>query len=332
MSSRWCNPQGLPQLPCPSASPPGLHPGWVGVPPTHLCPPGHPAGTSHPSQGISLITRPSMSPGGGWVSRLPCQPTSVSTASCVDHTQGKLKTHVSSGDVGMAGYSSDHMVASDPAMGPGTPRGPGRAPAALLPASPLLPPQVVKRVLAQTSSGGFCGNDGFMHLTLASLPFGGVGRCRLSPPLTPLHRAWSGTFHASPGTSIRRQTPRHTAYVVFRVTVRSIRGACCGFSPRPAWRRTQGSPGVLSMPHAATCGYTRLLQALPHPLGSMMEMGGCCQLPTPPGPSSPQAGCKVLASEAGPSKPDGCMMWGHHGPSLRDLLLRGGEGPHWAPE
>uniref|UniRef100_A0A8C9D562 aldehyde dehydrogenase [NAD(P)(+)] n=1 Tax=Panthera leo TaxID=9689 RepID=A0A8C9D562_PANLE len=36
--------------------------------------------------------------------------------------------------------------------------------------------QVVKRVLAQTSSGSFCGNDGFMHLTLASLPFGGVGR------------------------------------------------------------------------------------------------------------------------------------------------------------
>uniref|UniRef100_A0A2K6H0R1 Aldehyde dehydrogenase n=1 Tax=Propithecus coquereli TaxID=379532 RepID=A0A2K6H0R1_PROCO len=35
--------------------------------------------------------------------------------------------------------------------------------------------QVVKRVLARTSSGGFCGNDGFMHLTLASLPFGGVG-------------------------------------------------------------------------------------------------------------------------------------------------------------
>ncbi|XP_047372853.1 aldehyde dehydrogenase family 3 member B1 isoform X6 [Sciurus carolinensis] len=35
--------------------------------------------------------------------------------------------------------------------------------------------QVVQRVLAQTSSGGFCGNDGFMHMTLASLPFGGVG-------------------------------------------------------------------------------------------------------------------------------------------------------------
>ncbi|XP_060014362.1 aldehyde dehydrogenase family 3 member B1 isoform X2 [Lagenorhynchus albirostris] len=35
--------------------------------------------------------------------------------------------------------------------------------------------QVVKRVLAQTSSGGFCGNDGFMHMTVASLPFGGAG-------------------------------------------------------------------------------------------------------------------------------------------------------------
>lgn len=35
--------------------------------------------------------------------------------------------------------------------------------------------QVVRRVLAGTSSGGFCGNDGFMHMTLASLPFGGVG-------------------------------------------------------------------------------------------------------------------------------------------------------------
>nr|KAF6438122.1 hypothetical protein HJG59_008781 [Molossus molossus] len=35
--------------------------------------------------------------------------------------------------------------------------------------------QVVKQVLARTSSGGYCGNDGFMHLILHSLPFGGVG-------------------------------------------------------------------------------------------------------------------------------------------------------------
>ncbi|XP_047372848.1 aldehyde dehydrogenase family 3 member B1 isoform X3 [Sciurus carolinensis] len=47
--------------------------------------------------------------------------------------------------------------------------------------------QVVQRVLAQTSSGGFCGNDGFMHMTLASLPFGGVGRCP-RPALLPCLR------------------------------------------------------------------------------------------------------------------------------------------------
>ncbi|KAM9220066.1 aldehyde dehydrogenase family 3 member B1 isoform 2-T2 [Dugong dugon] len=35
--------------------------------------------------------------------------------------------------------------------------------------------QVIKRVLTGTSSGGFCGNDGFMHMTLTTLPFGGVG-------------------------------------------------------------------------------------------------------------------------------------------------------------
>ncbi|XP_007943122.1 aldehyde dehydrogenase family 3 member B1-like [Orycteropus afer afer] len=40
---------------------------------------------------------------------------------------------------------------------------------------PLRCGHVVKRMLAGTSSGGFCGNDGFMHMTLATLPFGGVG-------------------------------------------------------------------------------------------------------------------------------------------------------------
>ncbi|KAF6333457.1 hypothetical protein mRhiFer1_008206 [Rhinolophus ferrumequinum] len=35
--------------------------------------------------------------------------------------------------------------------------------------------QVVKQVLARTSSGTFGGNDGFMFMTLSSLPFGGVG-------------------------------------------------------------------------------------------------------------------------------------------------------------
>ncbi|XP_074087012.1 aldehyde dehydrogenase family 3 member B1 [Macrotis lagotis] len=35
--------------------------------------------------------------------------------------------------------------------------------------------EVVHQMLEHTSSGGFCGNDGFMHMTLTTLPFGGVG-------------------------------------------------------------------------------------------------------------------------------------------------------------
>ena len=37
--------------------------------------------------------------------------------------------------------------------------------------------QVVKNVLENTSSGGFCSNDGIVHMTLPGLPFGGVGKC-----------------------------------------------------------------------------------------------------------------------------------------------------------
>lgn len=36
--------------------------------------------------------------------------------------------------------------------------------------------KVVDTVLERTSSGGFCGNDGMMHMTLPSLPFGGIGK------------------------------------------------------------------------------------------------------------------------------------------------------------
>ncbi|XP_063289528.1 aldehyde dehydrogenase family 3 member B1 isoform X2 [Pelobates fuscus] len=35
--------------------------------------------------------------------------------------------------------------------------------------------QVVNQFLERTASGGFCANDGLMHTTLMSLPFGGVG-------------------------------------------------------------------------------------------------------------------------------------------------------------
>ncbi|XP_009865610.1 PREDICTED: aldehyde dehydrogenase family 3 member B1-like, partial [Apaloderma vittatum] len=39
--------------------------------------------------------------------------------------------------------------------------------------------KVVNQVLERTSSGGFCANDTLMHVTLTSLPFGGVGNSGL---------------------------------------------------------------------------------------------------------------------------------------------------------
>ncbi|XP_009081631.1 PREDICTED: aldehyde dehydrogenase family 3 member B1-like, partial [Acanthisitta chloris] len=39
--------------------------------------------------------------------------------------------------------------------------------------------KVVNKVLERTSSGGFCGNDTLMHVTLSSLPFGGIGNSGL---------------------------------------------------------------------------------------------------------------------------------------------------------
>ncbi|KAK4822765.1 hypothetical protein QYF61_019956 [Mycteria americana] len=41
---------------------------------------------------------------------------------------------------------------------------------------PALTPQVVNRVLERTSSGCFCSNDTITHMTLTSLPIGGIGR------------------------------------------------------------------------------------------------------------------------------------------------------------
>lgn len=37
--------------------------------------------------------------------------------------------------------------------------------------------KAINTVLEKTSSGGFCSNDGILHMTLPGLPFGGVGRC-----------------------------------------------------------------------------------------------------------------------------------------------------------
>ncbi|NWW84798.1 AL3B1 dehydrogenase, partial [Rhynochetos jubatus] len=39
--------------------------------------------------------------------------------------------------------------------------------------------KVVNQVLERTSSGGFCGNDTLMHVTLTSMPFGGIGNSGL---------------------------------------------------------------------------------------------------------------------------------------------------------
>lgn len=44
--------------------------------------------------------------------------------------------------------------------------------------SSLLVSQAVKRMIAETSSGGVTVNDVLMHYTLCSLPFGGVGETR----------------------------------------------------------------------------------------------------------------------------------------------------------
>uniref|UniRef100_A0A674JCL9 Aldehyde dehydrogenase domain-containing protein n=1 Tax=Terrapene triunguis TaxID=2587831 RepID=A0A674JCL9_9SAUR len=45
--------------------------------------------------------------------------------------------------------------------------------------------KLVRRVLEQTSSGGFGANDTMMQMTLISLPFGGIGTpelCSVWPP------------------------------------------------------------------------------------------------------------------------------------------------------
>uniref|UniRef100_A0A8C0G8H5 Uncharacterized protein n=1 Tax=Chelonoidis abingdonii TaxID=106734 RepID=A0A8C0G8H5_CHEAB len=52
-------------------------------------------------------------------------------------------------------------------------------------------PQLVRRVLERTSSGGFGANDTIMQMTLISLPFGGIGTS--GPQLTPVPLGWDYT-------------------------------------------------------------------------------------------------------------------------------------------
>lgn len=137
------------------------------------------------------------SPGDRWASCVPLGPESVSPAPRTGHARAAAReTPGKTSGVGgsVAGcYTTPPTCDTSPAAPRAAglflgPRGLAGWPPAALPQGLMaaLSPakQVVKRVLAQTSSGGFCGNDGFMHMTLASLPFGGVGRCRQSPALS----------------------------------------------------------------------------------------------------------------------------------------------------
>lgn len=40
--------------------------------------------------------------------------------------------------------------------------------------------QLIKRVIAETSSGALLANDCLVHFTVSALPFGGVGKCAAS--------------------------------------------------------------------------------------------------------------------------------------------------------
>ncbi|NXG55689.1 AL3B1 dehydrogenase, partial [Hemiprocne comata] len=82
--------------------------------------------------------------------------------------------------------------------------------------------KVVNQVLERTSSGGFCGNDTLMHVTLTSLPFGGIGNSGLGRyhgkftfETFSHHR---GCLHRNMGLEALN-TPRYPPYSQQKVTV-----------------------------------------------------------------------------------------------------------------
>uniref|UniRef100_A0A8C4KCI0 Aldehyde dehydrogenase family 3 member B1-like n=1 Tax=Dromaius novaehollandiae TaxID=8790 RepID=A0A8C4KCI0_DRONO len=129
--------------------------------------------------------------------------------------------------------------------------------------------KVLRQVLEQTSSGGFCANDTVMHMTLTSLPFGGIGTVppiplpplpgdsgpRALPPRPPRcpgrHRrlrrgalqgtvAWAATTAASPSRPSRTSAPhcfaapagRPSTTCATRPTARAA-SRCSAPPPRP---------------------------------------------------------------------------------------------------
>ncbi|XP_056209464.1 aldehyde dehydrogenase family 3 member B1-like isoform X2 [Falco biarmicus] len=95
--------------------------------------------------------------------------------------------------------------------------------------------KVVNQVLEKTSSGGFCANDTIMHMTLTSLPFGGIGQSGLGH----YHGHYSFDTFAHPRAALLRgagrealNTPRYPPYAprrlpLLRATTETKRRAAC---------------------------------------------------------------------------------------------------------
>ncbi|NWS74575.1 AL3B1 dehydrogenase, partial [Crotophaga sulcirostris] len=95
--------------------------------------------------------------------------------------------------------------------------------------------KVVNQVLERTSSGGFCANDTIMHMTLTSLPFGGIGQSGLGR----YHgRSSFETFSHARSALLRGagrealNTPRYPPYAarrlpLLRATTETKRRATC---------------------------------------------------------------------------------------------------------
>lgn len=45
-------------------------------------------------------------------------------------------------------------------------------------------PQIISRLMSETSSGSFCSNDCIFQSLMVALPFGGVGECVMSHTMT----------------------------------------------------------------------------------------------------------------------------------------------------
>ncbi|XP_055577817.1 aldehyde dehydrogenase family 3 member B1-like isoform X3 [Falco cherrug] len=95
--------------------------------------------------------------------------------------------------------------------------------------------KVVNQVLEKTSSGGFCANDTIMHMTLTSLPFGGIGQSGLGH----YHGHYSFDTFSHPRAALLRgagrkalNTPRYPPYAprrlpLLRATTETKHRAAC---------------------------------------------------------------------------------------------------------